>query len=285
MPGDGEKGAFSADIPEGAIEEALRSVEKAGAEPEARAEGAPEGEAPGGGAAAERESLAAQLELSMQKGRETLERLKEEHDRFLRAAAELDNYKKRPAREREEAQRFANERLLKDLIPVLDNLERALAAAPEGDPLAKGVKLVLRAFEEVLGRHGVKGFSALGQPFDPRLHEAVVQVPSPDQPPGTVVQEHGRGFLLNERLVRPAMVGVAVTQEPPASSSADAEAEPGAAGPRRTTGTPSAATRAPTRAPSRAGAGTGKERPPRARGSPWARSSASTSARPTVASR
>ncbi|HEY6105014.1 MAG TPA: nucleotide exchange factor GrpE, partial [Anaeromyxobacteraceae bacterium] len=146
--------------------------------------------------------------------------------RFLRAAADLENYRKRAAREREEAQKFANERLLKDLIPVLDNLERALAAAPEGDPMAKGVKLVLRAFEEALGRHGVKGFSALGQPFDPRLHEAVMQVPSGDQPPGTVVVEHGRGFLLNDRLVRPAMVGVTVT----------GTGEPGAAGGNETEG-------------------------------------------------
>ncbi len=227
MPGDGEKGAFSADIPEGAIEEALRSVEKAGADPEARVEPTPEGEAPDE-ATAERDRLAAQLELSMQKGRETLEKLKEEHDRFLRAAADLENYKKRAAREREEGQRFANERLLKDLIPVLDNLERALAAAPEGDPLADGVKLVLRAFEDALGRHGIKGFSALGQPFDPRLHEAVLQVPSAEQPAGTVVLEHGRGFLLNDRLVRPAMVGVAVTQTPLDSSPADAGAGPGA---------------------------------------------------------
>lgn len=233
MPGDGEKGAFSADIPQGAIEEALRSVEKAGAEAaeaEGQVEGAPEGASPDE-AAAERERLAAQLELSMQKGRETLEKLKEEHDRFLRAVADLENYKKRAVREREEVQKFANERLLKDLIPVLDNLERALAAAPEGDPMAKGVKLVLRAFEEALGRHGVKGFSALGQPFDPRLHEAVMQVAGSDQPPGTVVLEHGRGFLLNDRLVRPAMVGVAVTEPQHGSSPGDAgTGEPGASG-------------------------------------------------------
>ncbi len=231
MPGDGEKGAFSADIPQGAIEEALRSVEKAGAEAEAQAEGAPAAEA-AGDAEGERDRLAAQLELSMQKGRETLEKLKEEHDRFLRAAADLENYKKRAARERDEAQKFANERLLKDLIPVLDNLERALLAAPEGDPLAKGVRLVLRAFEEVVGRHGIKAFGALGQPFDPRLHEAVMQVvASGDQVPGTVVLQHGRGFLLNDRLVRPAMVGVAVAPAqaapPPDAPGTDA----GGAGP------------------------------------------------------
>jgi molecular chaperone GrpE len=229
MPGQSEKGGFSADIPKDAIDEALRSVEKT------VAEGGEEAEVPvGEDAAADRERLAAQLELSMQKGRETLEKLKEEHDRYLRAAADLENYKKRAVREREEVQRFGNERLLKDLIPVLDNLERALAAAPEGDPLAKGVKLVLRSFEETLGRHGIKSFSAMGQPFDPRLHEAVMQVPaSGEHSPGTVVLEHGRGFLLNDRLVRPAMVGVAVAPGADASSPAGAgtaEPEPGPAG-------------------------------------------------------
>ncbi len=226
MPGESEKGAFSADIPEGAIEEALRSVEKAaepGAEAEVPVEGAPEGEPED--APAERERLAAQLELSMQKGRETLEKLKEEHDRYLRAAADLENYRKRAAKEREEVQKFGSERLLKDLIPVLDNLERALAAAPEGDPLAKGVRLVLRGFEETLGRHGIKAFSALGHPFDPRLHEAVMQVAAGDRPPGTVVTEHGRGFFLNDRLVRPALVGVAAIRGPPAPSTGDAGPE------------------------------------------------------------
>jgi len=234
MPGESEKGAFSADIPEGAIEEALRSVEKAGeAGGEAAEAEVQVGEAPEGAeeVAADRARLAAQLELSMQKGRETLERLKEEHDRYLRAAADLENYRKRAAKERDEVQKFGSERLLKDLIPVLDNLERALAAAPEGDPLAKGVRLVLRAFEETLGRHGIKAFSALGQPFDPRLHEAVMQVATGDQPPGTVVMEHGRGFLLNDRLVRPAMVGVAVTQGAAGSSPGDAApAAPAGAG-------------------------------------------------------
>ncbi len=232
MTGENEKGAFSADIPSDAIEEALRSVEKSaepGAEGEGRGQAAPEGQA-GEDPAAERARLAAELELSMQKGRETLEKLREEHERTLRAAADLENYRKRAAKEREEVQRFGNERLLKDLIPVLDNLERALAAAAADDPLAKGVRLVLRGFEETLGRHGVKAFSALGQPFDPRLHEAVMQVASGDQPPGTVVAEHGRGFLLNDRLVRPAMVGVSVAPGPAAQPGGEAGSAAGEGG-------------------------------------------------------
>jgi molecular chaperone GrpE len=218
MSGDRDKGAISADIPSDAIEEALRSVEKHSGGAAAEVGGEGEGTVPSVEAlAAEKESLAAQLELSLAKGRETMERLEEEHDRHLRAAADLDNYKKRAQKEREEVQKFGVERLLKDLIPIFDNLERALQAAAPEDPLAGGVRLVLRTFEETLGRHGVKAFSAMGQPFDPRLHEALLQVATPDCPPGTVVLEHGRGFFLNDRLVRPAMVGVAV---PPAAAEA-----------------------------------------------------------------
>ncbi|HET8540494.1 MAG TPA: nucleotide exchange factor GrpE [Anaeromyxobacter sp.] len=215
-----EKGGFQADIPANAIEAALRSVEKV---EEAAGAPAPDGEVPveveGGGAAdlaREVESLRAQLESSTSRGRETLERLKDEHERLLRAAADLENYKKRAAREREEIQRFGVERLVKDLLPAVDDLDRALAAAPADDPLAAGVRLVRASLEQALAKHGVVGFSALGERFDPALHEALLQVPTSDQAPGTVVVEHARGFKLNDRLVRPAMVGVAV-EPPPAS--------------------------------------------------------------------
>jgi molecular chaperone GrpE len=209
-----EKGGFQADIPANAIEAALRSVEKieGGREAAVEIDGGRAGEA--AALATEVASLRAQLELSTAKGRETLEKLKEEHERLLRAAADLDNYKKRAAREREEIQRFGIERLVKDLLPVVDNLDRALAAAAPDDPLAAGVRLVRTSLEQALGKHGVSGFSALGEKFDPALHEALMQVPTAERPPGTVVLEHARGFKLNERLVRPAMVGVAV--EPPA---------------------------------------------------------------------
>jgi len=214
-----EKGGFQADIPADAVADALRSVERvAGGDAgvEVAVDGAAPADAPAAAALArEVESLRAQVELSTAKGRETLEKLKEEHDRLLRAAADLENLKKRAAREREEIQRFGIERLVKDLIPVVDDLDRALAAASADDPLAEGVRLVRAALERALAKHGVVGFSALGQRFDPAVHEALMQVPSADQPPGTVVVEHARGFKLNDRLMRPAMVGVAVA--PPAS--------------------------------------------------------------------
>ena len=154
--------------------------------------------------------LSAMLEDSMSRARETQERLKDTHERLLRVAAEFDNFKKRAIKEREDAQKFGMERLLKDFLPVADNLERALDHAEEHDlrQVIEGVKLVQKLLETTLARHGVTGFSALGQPFDPNLHEALMQQES-DAPAGTVVSEMSRGYKLNERLVRPAAVVVA----------------------------------------------------------------------------
>ncbi|HYD41440.1 MAG TPA: nucleotide exchange factor GrpE [Anaeromyxobacter sp.] len=220
------KGSFHADIPADAVEEALRSVERihGGAAPEEGAEVAVEAgaAAPADDGGSERErSLAAQLELSQEKSRETMERLKETHDRYLRAAAELENYRKRAQKERDEVLKYGNEKLLKDLFPVVDNLDRALAAvtggaegdARDADPLVKGVKMVRASLESALAKHGVTSFSAMGQPFDPAKHEALLQVATADAAPGTVVLEHARGFLLHDRLARPAMVGVAKPPE------------------------------------------------------------------------
>jgi molecular chaperone GrpE len=202
-----KKGSFSADIPQSLLDEAVEAVEKTAHDEEGGAVVPIGGADPG--PATELEQLQAALDLSQEKARETFEKLKEEHDRHLRAVADLENYKKRAARERDEMQKFAVERLVKDLLPVVDNLDRALAAAPPDDPLSGGVKLVLKVLEESLGKHGVKSFRALGQPFDPRQHEAIMSMPTAEAAPGTVVSEHGRGFTLNERLVRPALVVVA----------------------------------------------------------------------------
>jgi len=203
-----DKGSFKADIPTDAVEDALRSVERVtghGAEGEV-----PVAVDPASAEGGEAESLRAQLELSQSLGRETQKKLEEVHDRWVRAVADLENYRKRAQRERDEVQKFGVEKLVKDLLPVLDNLDRALAAVAADDPLVAGVKLVRTSLEQTLARHGVKGFSAMGQPFDPALHEALMQVPSAGVAPGTVVVEHARGFMLHERLIRPAMVGVAV---------------------------------------------------------------------------
>jgi molecular chaperone GrpE len=210
-----EKGKFRADIPDDAVADALRSVERV--ERGEAAEGTPIEVDPA--ADPETTRLRAELELSQHLGRESQKKIEDLHDRWVRAAADLENYKKRAVKERDEVQRFGVERLVKDLLPVLDNLDRALAAATPGDTLVEGVKLVRASFEQVLARHGVKGFSALGQPFDPARHEALMQVPSGEAAPGTVVLEHARGFTLHDRLVRPAMVGVAVALPPHAPDS------------------------------------------------------------------
>jgi len=138
--------------------------------------------------------------------------VEEHHDRYLRAAAEFDNARKRAAREREEYTRYANESLLRELLPVLDNFERALQAA-RGEPAAaavtSGVELIQRELLRVLEKFGVTSFTSVGQPFDPERHEAIARVPTQGRPEGTVMDETARGYLLNGRVLRPAMVTVA----------------------------------------------------------------------------
>jgi molecular chaperone GrpE len=161
---------------------------------------------------AELEQARAQLEFSQTKSRETMERLKESHERALRATADLENYKKRAQKEKEEVQKFGSERLLKDFLPVVDNLDRALEAAQKStdfDSLRTGVEMTRKLFDTAFGKHGVKSFSAAGQPFDPRLHEAMQQVESAAVPAGHVLYEAVRGYTLHERLMRPALVVVA----------------------------------------------------------------------------
>jgi molecular chaperone GrpE len=137
---------------------------------------------------------------------------KENYDRFMRQVAELENFKKRTSREKEEAIRFANESLIKDLLPVIDNLERAISHAKgggNGKPLVDGVEMVLKGLLDILGKHGVVPISAVGQPFDPERHEAMAQIESDNQPPNVVVEEHHKGYLFRDRLLRPALVSVA----------------------------------------------------------------------------
>jgi molecular chaperone GrpE len=137
---------------------------------------------------------------------------KTNYDRFIRQTAELDNVKKRTAREREEISRFANELLIKDLLPVVDNLERAVAHASgggNGKSLVEGVEMVLKGLLDVLAKHGVNQISAVGQPFDPSKHEAMAQVEDENYEPNSVVEELHKGYALRDRLLRPALVSVA----------------------------------------------------------------------------
>ncbi len=172
-----------------------------------------------------------QLEFSQSRSRETMERLKDSHERALRAAADLENYKKRAQKEKEEVQKFGSERLLKDFLPVADNLDRALEAAQKSadfESLRTGVEMTRKLFDGAFGKHGVRVFSAAGQPFDPRLHEAMQQVESAAVPSGHVLYEAVRGYMLNDRLMRPALVVVARVPaiQPPAAETISSETTP-----------------------------------------------------------
>jgi molecular chaperone GrpE len=137
---------------------------------------------------------------------------KQNYDRFLRQVADFENFKKRAAREKEEIIRFANETLIKDLLPVLDNLERAVSYARgggNGKPLLEGVELVLKGFTEVLTKHGLTPIQAKGEPFDPNKHEAIAQVETRDYAHNTIVEQHQKGYHLMDRLLRPALVTTA----------------------------------------------------------------------------
>lgn len=133
--------------------------------------------------------------------------------RHLRLLADFDNYRKRSEREREELGRYALAEPVRDLLPVVDNLARALAASGQLDDLRRGVEMTARQLAEVLRRYGVEEVAAVGRPFDPHVHEAMVQVESDDVDEPTVVEELQRGFLLRGRLLRPALVKVAVPRD------------------------------------------------------------------------
>jgi len=131
------------------------------------------------------------------------------YDRFLRERAELENFKKRMQRDKADALRFACEPLMRELLPIIDNLERALEhGAQSGESLVEGVRLVHKGLLDALIRHGVERIEALGQPFDPARHEAVATAATAECEPNMVVAQHHTGYLLHERLLRPAMVTV-----------------------------------------------------------------------------
>jgi molecular chaperone GrpE len=132
-------------------------------------------------------------------------------DRYLRERAELENVKKRLQREKTEAVRFACEALVRDLLPIIDNLERAVEHAEgggNGQPLVEGVRLVLKGALDVLERNGVRRIEAKGERFDPSRHEALAQVPDPGREPNEVVEQFLPGYQMHERLLRPAQVSV-----------------------------------------------------------------------------
>ncbi len=147
-------------------------------------------------------------------------------EHLLRLAADFENFRKRSMREMQEARKFGSEKIFCGLLPVIDNLDRALAAS-EGDdsPIVQGLNMVIKQFASVLESFGVEGFDSLGQPFDPERHEAVGQAPGTDAPPGTIVEELLKGYHFHGRLLRPAQVLVAAAI---VNSDSDSESDSGA---------------------------------------------------------
>jgi molecular chaperone GrpE len=146
-----------------------------------------------------------------------LKEASDNRDRWVRAVAELENYKKRALQEKSRLLKYKNEELLRELLPIVDNMERALAHCDvEGrcDPLTEGVSMIGSMFRDLLGRFGVTPMTALGEAFDPHVHEALAKIPTPNQPPNTVVEVLEKGYTYQDRLLRPAKVAVsaAVTE-------------------------------------------------------------------------
>jgi molecular chaperone GrpE len=154
-------------------------------------------------------SLADKVEQLEARIRELEQDRDAQYDRYLRERADLENFKKRMQRDRAEALRFASEALIRELLPVVDNLERAIAhRSGNEESVIEGVQMVLRALMDVLERHGVTRIEAEGAAFDPAKHQALAHVHAPDREPNQVVEQHQRGYQLHERLLRPALVTV-----------------------------------------------------------------------------
>jgi molecular chaperone GrpE len=166
--------------------------------------------APVAGAAEKGDALSAEA-LAAQLAEKEKER-QELYDRLLRTMAEFDNYKKRVAKDKEDLIRYGNEKLMRELLPVIDNFERALEQAkisPDQKALQEGVEMILRQLVALLEKFGVKGFSSVGQLFDPNRHEAMTHQESAEHEENTVIAEFQRGYNLHDRLLRAAMVAVA----------------------------------------------------------------------------
>jgi molecular chaperone GrpE len=147
---------------------------------------------------------------------------KEIYDRLLRTAADFENYKKRKQKEEKEAADTGRKELLRELLPAVDNLERAVEHAQAGDPVAEGVRLVLKQLYGALEKFNVKPFESVGKAFDPAVHEALQQQETDAHPAGSIVSEFQKGFMIGAKLLRPALVVVA---KPKAAVQAEAAPE------------------------------------------------------------
>lgn len=189
------------------LEEMQQEIDEAEAAQEDAAEGSEE-EAPEEAAAAD---AAMQEEIEALKGQvDGLNKdLQEKKDRLLRLQADFDNFRRRSAKEREEISAVVTQNFCKDMLPLLDNFERAMAAETKDvEAFQKGVEMIFTQFQEILKKNGLEHIEAIGQKFDPNFHQAVMRVEDPEKEDDTVAQELQKGYMVKDRVVRPSMVQV-----------------------------------------------------------------------------
>jgi molecular chaperone GrpE len=170
----------------------------------------------------DRQEKEKEIEELRKKLEEKEKELKEHHDRLLRLAADFDNYKKRAAKDKEEWTKFANEDLIRAVLPFIDNLERAINHAQKVSDtgvLIEGVRLTLQQLLQTLNKFGLSAFESLGKPFDPAVHEAMLVIETDQHEPNRVVEEFQKGYLLKDRLLRPATVSVSKAPDKEARTS------------------------------------------------------------------
>lgn len=189
------------------LEEMQQEIDEAEAAQEDAAEGSEE-EAPEEAAS---EGAAMQAEIEALKGQveKLTGDLQEKKDRLLRLQADFDNFRRRSAKEREEISAVVTQNFCKDMLPLLDNFERAMAAETKDvEAFQKGVEMIFTQFQEVLKKNGLEQIEAVGQKFDPNFHQAVMRVEDPEKEDDTVAQELQKGYMVKGRVIRPSMVQV-----------------------------------------------------------------------------
>ena len=189
------------------LEEMQQEIDEAEAAQEDAAEGSEE-EAPEEAAS---EAAAMQEEIEAIKGQveKLTGDLQEKKDRLLRLQADFDNFRRRSAKEREEISAVVTQNFCKDMLPLLDNFERAMAAETKDvEAFQKGVEMIFTQFQEVLKKNGLEQIEAVGQKFDPNFHQAVMRVEDPEREDDTVAQELQKGYMVKGRVIRPSMVQV-----------------------------------------------------------------------------
>lgn len=189
------------------LEEMQQEIDEAEAAQEDAAEGSEE-EAPEEAAS---EAAAMQEEIEALKGQveKLTGDLQEKKDRLLRLQADFDNFRRRSAKEREEISAVVTQSFCKDMLPLLDNFERAMAAETKDvEAFQKGVEMIFTQFQEVLKKNGLEQIEAVGQKFDPNFHQAVMRVEDPEKEDDTVAQELQKGYMVKGRVIRPSMVQV-----------------------------------------------------------------------------